>query len=308
MISRKALRKEKRHEKKQKKEIYYKKLYEKPENQEESLTKPEKKEKVLIQSKKIIKINEKMEKSKKSKEIKENEEDVLIKKYEKKLGISQDKKKEAKFQRDMSKDGLDGDFFSLLDKIHESYRNPLEKYEVPEDIEENEEIDEEFEENDKPFEEENEDVEEFEGNNENNGNDDSFDENDDDLNENNEDVEDFEENEQNDEDFEENGEEIQEYQEQIAILHRKSPNPSKPILKSSKTPMISSKPSISLAKIARKAEIINQEANSELIKRLQSNLNKLAEGNIDNIFTQTVNFLFINFIIKKKLARSLQYP
>ena len=79
--------------------------------------------------------------------------------------------------------------------------------------------------------------------------------------------------------------------EQIEIKHRKPILATKPILKSQeKPPVIPQKSAQSEEKINRKAQIINQEATAEILKKLQSNLNKLAEGNIDNIFSQTVSF------------------
>ena len=38
----------------------------------------------------------------------------------------------------------------------------------------------------------------------------------------------------------------------------------------------------------KKDLIIREETSAEIIKKIQSNLNKLSEGNIDNIFSQIV--------------------
>ena len=45
---------------------------------------------------------------------------------------------------------------------------------------------------------------------------------------------------------------------------------------------------------ARKSNIIKDNTQDEIIKTIQSNLNKLSEGNIDNIFQKFVNYFFLN--------------
>lgn len=289
-IDRKTMRKENRKLKKQKKEIYYKKL--KPLEKTQIPTPPP-------PTKKISKTKQNTQKNQETIALEStiNLDDQMIRKYEKKLGISKNSKKEDKFQKEMMQDGLDHSFFRLLDKIHSSTNKPLENYKSyaysDDEEDENEvsnnsaEINEE--EEDASFKEEFNEVEE------------SFSEE--------ESILSGEERilSEEEKDFSSSVEE----KEKVLIISQKVSKSKKPILKKNNIPMTHERNAILMEtnkeaiqktlkknpplsnKISqelkeKKAMIIEKDTSSEIVKKIQSNLNKLSEGNIENIFTQIV--------------------
>lgn len=279
IFDRKILRKQNRKIKKQKKEIYYKRLDRNSLISPKNLTIPEKKPKKLKKVKENLVENQAPQQSPDL-----DDDDKLIEIYEKKLGITKNAKNEVKFQKQMLKDGLDSNFFNLLERIHHSSMKPLENYEKPEEsIEEEDELADFIEIDDQNLLDYPQEIENLEEEN-------SKDEEADfqvKIVTNNEDI-----GKKNKKSILKKGK-INEGDKRIGENEKKIKN-ERNLNEKDKDINIET-PKENKANII-KENIIKKETNDDLVKKIQSNLNKLSEGNIDNIFSQIVNLYIFIFL------------
>lgn len=308
IFNRKAKRKEQRKIKKQKKEIYYKKLDNKVIS---PLPTPQQITEKLKKKPKPKKKKEKNEKNENPNKSLDFDDDKLIRIYEKKLGITKKKQNEMKYQNQMFRDGLDRNFFNLLDRIHTYTQNPLDEYKKPDDKEDDEFLEDEEEVNEDDL-NESEEIDNEEDNyikdKINNKEEDDDNDNDDDFIENEESLE---EEEINSSLEEENNQNLNDEEEKdnisssnssvvFQVKRPNSQNKQKSILKQAvkidSKAVYENKEVSNPQLLEKKTEIIKKEINEDLVKKIQSNMNKLSEGNIDNIFSQMVN-IFLDIII-----------